>query len=111
MQHGAQQLSGFFVVLFAILQNSLLSVLTPTTLTDGLGNRRLVDALPALDAVCTTGVGQPLAWLLALLVIVMRKQDVAGGEIGGVQIEDVYRKLPVQHYEASHFRPGRVNDE
>ena len=39
------------------------------------------------------------------------KQDVAGGEVGGVQIKDVYRKLPAQLHEACQLRPCAVGDE
>ena len=75
------------------------------------GDRVLVDALPAFDAVGAAGIGQALARLLAHLVRIVRQQDVAGREIGGVLIEDVRRKFPTQHHEAGHLGPGAVGDE
>ena len=50
----------------------------------------LVDALPTLDPVGAAGVGQALARPLPHFVRIVRQQDVAGRQIGGVLIEDVF---------------------
>ena len=78
---------------------------------DVLRDRFLVDLLPAFDAVGAAGIGQALARLLAHFVRIVRQQDIAGGEIGGVLVEDVHRELPAQHHEASHLRPSAIGDE
>ena len=72
---------------------------------------RLVDILPALDAVGATGIRQALARLLADLVRVVRQQDVAGRQIGGVKVVDVHGKAPAELQEARHFGPQAVADD
>ena len=47
----------------------------------------------------------------ARVVGVVRRQDIAGREIGGVQIENVRRELPPQRHEAGQFGPCAVGDE
>ena len=79
---------------------------------DVLGDRRLVEAFPTLDAVGAAGVDQAFAasWALGFVVI-ERLQDVAGREIGGVQVEDVLGEPPAELQKTSHLRPRRIGDD
>ena len=56
-------------------------------------------------------IGQPLTWSFAEFIGVVGEQNVARRQKGGVEIEDVYRELPTQRHEASHFGPGAIGHE
>ena len=92
----AQQLHRILHVLFAVVEAGFFAVLAPAAFADGLSNRRLVDVLPALDPIGATGVGEAFALPLPHFVRIIRQQNISGGEVGGVQIEDVYWKSPAQ---------------
>ena len=102
---------GIADVLLAVVEDSLLAVLAPTTFADVLGHRPLVDLLPTFDPVGAAGVGKALAFAFARVVRIVRRQDVAGREIGGVQVEDVFRELPAQRHETGQLGPRAIGDE
>ena len=72
LQHCAQQLGGVAHVFFTVVGNDVAPILLPTALPDVLGNRPLVDTLPAFDTVGAASVGQAFAGFLARLVRIMR---------------------------------------
>ena len=106
-----QQLRRLAHVFFAIIENELAAVVAPSTSADVFRNRILVYAFPTFDPVGAAGVSQALARPLSHLVGIVRQQDVAGCEVGGVLVEDVCGEFPAQHREAHHFRPRAVGDE
>ena len=106
-----QQFSRVANVFLAIVEHCRLAVFAPAALADRACHLRLVDVLPTLDAVGATGIGQALALLDALLVGIVRQQDVADREIGGVQIVNVFRKAPAELQEAGHLGPERIADD
>ena len=107
----AQQLRRIFHVLFAVIETGFFAVLAPAAFGDGLGNRRLVDVFPAFDPISAAGIGEALALSLSDLVRVIRQQDIAGGEVGRMQVEDMYWKWPAQNYETGQLGPRAVGDE
>jgi hypothetical protein len=105
------QLHRHFHVFFVIIENDLFAVLAPAAFGDGLGNCRLVDVFPAFDAVGATGIGEAFAFPLPNFVGVVGPQNITGGEVGGVQVEDMYGELPAERLEARHLCPRAVSNE
>ena len=66
-----------------------LTVFAPAAFADRAGHLRLIDLLPTLDAVGAAGIGQPLALLDALLVGIVRQQDVADRKVSSVKVVDM----------------------
>lgn len=94
-QHGAQQLASFPDVLLAIVEHHRLAPDAPASLTDVLGDGRLVELLPTLNPVSMAGFNQAFAPLSPLgFVVVVWFKVVADREIGRVQVEDVLGKSP-----------------
>src|SRR6516162_2183273 len=112
-KQSAQELNRHANVFFAIIEDGFLSIFAPTTFADSLCDRFFIDALPTFDAISATRIRQPFPRFLPLVffVGVVRKQDVAGREIGSVQIEDVNWKLQTQNLEACHLRPSAIGDK
>ena len=101
----AEELGRIADVFLAILQHCRLAVFAPAALADRLGDVRLVDRHPALDAVGGAGVRQALALPDARLVGVVRQQDVAGCQISRMQVVDVFGKPPAEgrkHVSSAH---------
>jgi hypothetical protein len=106
-----QQFSGFVYIFFTIFEDALFTVLSPPTLTDILCHYLLLDVLPTLNSIRSAGIGQALAWPLAGFVRLVREEDIAGREIGRVQIVNVNWEAPTKHRETGQLGPRGIGDE